>query len=252
MKFILKCCVVWGVLLPQAFGRPACPPGEGACPKISQQVLIQGTPAAYQELYSEFKGQRPECRNQNLKELADFLQNRYMPEECFEEAKGDPPLAAGASNLSCPLGRGQKARDQVTRLGQRVFDLVRLNQKEEDPARTQALSSCTVCPAPAPPSDLTQIARFVKEAVDQSQCSDLKPKQSRRVYSGSGIDTSYKVQAKEGGGYVVPLTLQFEPDRDYDGPVPRRRVSRHYQEQAQECLKKAGLKSWLRTEGTSL
>lgn len=251
MKSLLyKLCVsglVVGVLAPavglKAFGlsnKPLCPPEEN-CSKISQEVLLQGTRESYQKLYSEFKKSPPGCQSQNLKQLADFLQKQHIPEECFEETSEKPKANDPEGVNPCPLGRGREGKNQVKRLGQRVFDLVRLNQKE-DPLKTQALSSCTLCPLTPPLSDLNQMAEFVKEAVDQTQCSDLKPKQSRRVYSGSGIDTSYKIQAREGGGYEVPLTLQFEPDKDYDGPVPPHRVGRHYQAQAQECLKKASEK----------
>ena len=236
--FVLPVVVAGAVAA--AAGKKDCPLPGGGCPRVSYEVLLQGTQEAYQKLHGEFKNQRPECRTENLHHLAGFLKKQDVSEKCFEEPGKSPP-AGGAEELYCPLGRGQKGKDQVRRLGQRVQALVRLNQ-EESPRKTQGLASCTLCPLPPAPSDLNQMARFVKQAVDQSQCSDLKPGESRRVYSGSGIDTSYPLQAQEGGGFVVPLTLQFEADEDYDGPVSRSRVGRHYQKQAQECLKKASEK----------
>ena len=82
---------------------------------------------------------------------------------------------------------------------------------------------------------------FFNTLNEQSQCLELKTGEEKRVSPGTGLDQygSYTIQREPDGAYSVALNLEFSPDEDYDGAVPKERAPEYYLKKTQRCIRKA-------------
>ena len=122
----------------------------------------------------------------------------------------------------------------------RFDSLAALAYRPEVLQTTEAQTSCLECVQK--PNDNKKLNEVLDILNEQSQCLDLNPGEEKIIHSGTGLNRSYAVKKEEDGSYVIPLTLQFSPDRDYDGPVPKDHVPDYYITKAQDCISQANEK----------
>ena len=181
----------------------------------------------YHQLYNKIKHKSKNCQRSILEAFAGSLRDEEFPKACLQE-----------KNKNYPVCKTMLKDTKIVR--NRFNSLVALVYRPEVLQATEAQISCLDCiPKPSDNKKLNEVLDILDE---QSQCLDLNPGEEKTIHSGTGLNRSYAVKKEANGSYVVPLTVQFSPDRDYDGPVPKDHVPDYYMTKARDCMSQANVK----------
>ena len=181
----------------------------------------------YHQLYNKIKHKSKNCQKSILEAFAKSLRNEEFPQACLQD-----------KNKNNPVCKTMLKDTKIVR--NRFNSLAALVYRPEVLQATEAQASCLECiPKPSDNKKLNEVLDILDE---QSQCLNLNPGEEKIIHSGTGLNKSYTVKREMNGSYVVPLTVQFSPDRDYDGPVPKEHVHDYYMTKVRDCINQANEK----------
>ena len=194
-------------------------------------ALRYSSPEQYIQLYDKIKMTDEKCQRNILNALAVQLKTEQFPKKCLEEENKKHPVCESMSK-DIDIIRGR-----ILQMTERVY-------KSDVFKTTEAQALCVDCARGTNEEDksLKLFSDLIDNIQEQSQCFELKPGQEKRVYSGTGVNSSYYIRKEPDGTYSIPLNLRFSADEDYDGNIPKDAVPAHYMKRVQECMNTANEK----------
>ena len=188
--------------------------------------ITRSSDSKYHQLYDQIKNKDKKCQIDILQRMVDALHFYRFPRECMEEENKNQPVCKDMFK-------------HVKAAKNRFLELVRLTYGEDALTKTEAQAICVEC-ASAESAIMTlrnnPILDAIKIAQRSFQCRNLKLNEEKRVYSGTGLSTSYNVKREMDGSYSIPLILKFSPGEDYNGVVSRSKVPKYYMRKVQACM----------------
>ena len=191
----------------------------------SARTVILGSQTEYFRLYNKIKNRNKSCQNNIMRNL-DYQLYRGIPKKCLKRENKSHPVC-------------KEMRDYVNTVRDRIGQLSELAYGPDVLKNTEAQMPCAECTING--ESEYPLVDFFNTLNEQSQCLELNPGEEKRVSPGTGLDQygSYTIQREPDGAYSVALNLEFSPDEDYDGAVPKERAPEYYLKKTQRCIRKA-------------
>ena len=191
----------------------------------SARTVILGSQTEYFRLYNKIKNRNKSCQNNIMRNLGHQLY-RDIPEKCLKRENKSHPVC-------------KEMRDYLNTVRDRIGQLSELAYGPDVLKNTEAQMPCTECTING--ESEYPLVDFFNTLNEQSQCLELNPGEEKKVSPGTGLDKygSYTIQREPDGAYLVALNLEFSPNEDYDGAVPKERAPEYYLKKTQRCIRKA-------------
>ena len=187
-------------------------------------MITSGSQERYSQLYDRIKNKDKRCQRRLLQSLSNVMSIARIHEDCLEEQYKTHP---NCNSLNAP---------------DRFFEIAELVHGREVVQTLEAQTPCLECAIKSgEKGEFHKLSDWLKSLDKVSQCSELGPGQEKRVYSGTGLRRSYNIQEVD-GSYLIPLTMTFSADEDYDGEVPKDQVPQEYMIIVQRCIDEANEK----------
>ena len=181
----------------------------------------------YHQLYNKIRIKDKNCQKNILEEFVKSLKDEEFPEACLQDKNKNNPVCK------------TMLKDMKT-VRNRFGSLAALLYKPEVLQTAEVQANCLECASKS--NDNKNLNELVEALDEQSQCLNLNPGEEKIIHSGTGLNRSYTVKKEADGSYVIPLTLQFSPDKDYNAPVPGEHVHDYYMTKVRDCISQANEK----------
>ena len=190
--------------------------------------IIEDSKAQYSQLHEKIETKNKNCQKDILQAIVKRFKFHRLPKACLKQEN--------KYHIVC-----KNMLEDISTIRDRFSDLVGLAY-EDEVLTTEAQANCLECVSENGNEMLKTMSDLLKALNESSQCLDLNPGEEKTVYSGTGRHRSYTVKRTQDGNYSVPLTLEFFPDKDYEGPVSKEEVPDYYMDKVQKCIKQANQK----------
>ena len=197
------------------------------------KALILGSEAEYIRLFEKIKQRGSRCQKAAIRRLGHELRKERFPKKCrLEENKSHPVCVNKIKDFNT-------VRDRALQLMDMAYGPHALQALEAE-------SLCLTCAEKEEDSfNISVLYKLLNDFERQSQCpSSLAPDKEKTVYpigTGSG-NSPYPVKRYSDSSYSVHFTLKFSADKDYDGPINKNQVHKHYLDRVKRCMGKANQK----------
>ena len=193
---------------------------------IIPSAIQYSSPVAYQNLIQKIKSKGQEYTKNIISQFTQVLETSDFPKECLTE-----------NSKICEI-----LSNNIQILKERLVDLVDIAYGPDSTQSTQAQALCFGCDKPNPTKDIENLDTTLKNLQEQSQCENPQPGKTKIVNTGKPLHANYTLKKEPDGSFSIPFNIEFAPDKDYDGPVPKDQAGQYYMQKAQECMQKANSK----------
>ncbi|MCY4524482.1 MAG: hypothetical protein OXB84_07070, partial [Halobacteriovoraceae bacterium] len=197
-------------------------------------VVLYGDSTQYDDFHDKMKRAHPACRKKFFNQLLSTLKTRTMPKQCLQQRFKNDPVC-------------KEVLDYINAINGRMIDMAELAYDIDNIDDIVQIPDLVCVDRDAENNLVGTFEHLINWNDNLSQfiqCSTLGKGESKTISQPDNpiFTDNYILQKNADGNYTIPLNLKFTATENYDGTVPKNRVSGHYTNKVRACLAQANQK----------